>query len=243
MSELIKAEQLGGALISEEQYEQAKKHFELLKKFISEQLVEGEDYGHLVVVDKKTGQPRRISEKPMLFKSGAEKLLALLGLVPHWEIEEIEDWDKPFFLYKVRCALVSRSTGKVVAEGHGVANSRESRYQSDKVDQYSLPNTVKKVAKKRALVDAILQAGAGFFFVFGQESDEEELPLEMVRAFWATVRNLGFSDEEVRDILTREYGITSTKQIPRERFQEVLGRFAELSAKRQKKGDQGDQLL
>jgi hypothetical protein len=223
------------ALVSEEQYERAKKHFELMRRFISEQLTPGEDYGYMVVTDKRTGEKKVISDKPILFKSGAEKLLALLGLTPVWDIKEVEDWDKPFFLYKVKCTLVSRSSGKAVAEGHGIASSKEKKYQSDRVDPYDLPNTLLKMAKKRALVDAILQAGAGFFFVWEQEAEDEELPHELIKKFWATVRNLGFSEEEVRTVLEREYGITSTKQIPPARFQEILGRFAELSLERQPK--------
>ena len=227
------------ALVSDEQYERAKKHFELLKRFISEQLTPGEDYGYMVVTDKRTGEKKVISDKPILFKSGAEKLLALLGLAPVWDITEVEDWDKPFFLYKVTCTLVSRSTGRAVAVGHGIASSKEKKYQSDKVDPYDLPNTLLKMAKKRALVDAILQAGAGFFFVWEQEAEDEELPQELIKKFWATVRNLGFSEEDVRSILEKEYGITSTKQIPPARFQEILGRFAELSLEKQPKQKQG----
>ena len=223
------------ALVSEDQYERAKKHFELMKKFISEQLTQGEDYGYMVVTDKRTGEKRIISDKPILFKSGAEKLLALLQLTPVWDIKEVEDWDKPFFLYKVTCTLVSRSTGRAIAEGHGIASSKEKKYQSDKVDPYDLPNTLLKMAKKRALVDAILQAGAGFFFVWEQEAEDEELPYELIKKFWATVKNLGFSEEDVRSILEKEYGITSTKQIPPARFQEILGRFAELSLEKQPK--------
>ncbi len=217
------------ALVSEEQYEKAKKHFELLKRFISEQLVEGEDYGYIT---GKDGKP--LTDKPILFKSGAEKLLALLQLTPEFSITEIEDWEKGWFLYKATCRLMSKS-GRVVAEGHGVANSKEKRYRNH--DPYDLPNTLLKMAKKRALVDAVRQAGAGLFFGYSEEGEDEELEAKDIQRFWATVKgSLKFSDEEIHQVLKEEYGWTSVKQIPRTRLDEVIGRFAVISSERQRQG-------
>ncbi len=215
------------ALVSEEQYQQAKKHFELLRRFISEQLVEGEDYGYIY---GKDGKP--LTDKPLLFKSGAEKLLALLQLTPQFELVEHEDWEKGWFLYKATCRLISKS-GRIVAEGHGVAHSREKKYRSDKVDVYDLPNVLTKMAKKRALIDAIRQAGAGLFFGYSEEGEDEELDAKDLQRFWATVKgSLRFSDEEVHQVLKEEYGWTSVKQIPKARLDEVIGRFAVIAAER-----------
>ena len=225
MSELAKFEEI--ALVSEEQYIRAKEHFAFLRRFIAEQLVEGEDYGYIYGRD---GKP--LSEKPILFKSGAEKLLTLLQLTPNFDITEVEDWEKGWFLYKATCTLISKS-GRVVAQGHGVANSKERRYRN--YDPYDLPNTLIKMAKKRALADAIRQAGAGFFFGV-EEGEDEELSGADISRFWAVVKgSLEFTDEEIHKVLQERFGWSSVKQIPKTRLSEVIGVFATLAVERQSK--------
>lgn len=154
----------------------------VFQEFVKTQMVEGEDYG--VIPGTK---------KPTLYKPGAEKLGELYGLAPHIEVvERREDWDKGFFHYEVRCDLVSKRTGAVVAQGVGSCNSMESRYryrwvfeddlpqgvdrealQTKRIstkygwktqyrllneDIYSQVNTILKMAKKRANIDASLSA-------------------------------------------------------------------------------------
>lgn len=217
------------ALVSEEQYEKARRHFELLKRFISEQLVKGEDYGYIT---GKDGKP--LTDKPILFKSGAEKLLTLLQLTPSFELVEHENFEKGWFLYKATCRLISKS-GRIVAEGHGVANSKEKRYRNH--DPYDLPNTLMKMAKKRALIDAVRQAGAGLFFGYSEEGEDEELDTQDLQRFWATVKgSLKFTDQEIHQILEEEYGWTSVKQIPKSKLDEVIGKFAVIAAERPKQG-------
>jgi len=242
MSELARIEEHAiapvseSALVSEEQYQQAKKHFELLRRFISEQLVEGEDYSYI-----KDRQGRPLTDKPILFKSGAEKLLALLQLTPSFELVEHEDYEKGWFLYKATCRLISKG-GRIVAEGHGVANSKEKRYRNH--DPFDLPNTLLKMAKKRALIDAIRQAGAGLFFGYSEEGEDEELDSTDLSRFWATVKgSLGFSTEEVHSVLEQEYGWTSVKQIPKTRLDEVIGKFAVLASERQQPKQKQSKLM
>ncbi len=234
MSDIVKVEkEIQHHLVNQENYDRAKEHFELLKKFISEQLKAGEDYGYLIVKDKRTGEERKLSDKPVLFKSGAEKLLALLNLKAEWHITEAEDWEKPLFIYRVKCILKSRKTDTIVAEGHGIASSKEKKYQSDKVDPYDLPNTLLKIAKKRALIDAILQAGAGFFFIQGSEEDEV-ISEQQIKKLWATATNLKLTKEDVREVIT-EYGFESTREIPRSKYYEILGKLVEYATEKKAK--------
>ena len=157
-------------------------------------LVEGLDYGTI----PNTG------DRPTLFKPGAEKMIRLLDLADEYEIDKIEDWDRPLFAYNVRCRLRHIASGQHVAEGVGQANSMESKWryhwawpsdvpedqraglqtrqintrngQTTKYrvvndDIFSLVNTILKMAKKRALVDAALSVGR-LSGIFTQDLDE-----------------------------------------------------------------------
>jgi hypothetical protein len=163
---------------------QARAQLAQLQEFVRGVMVKGEDYGEIPGTDK-----------PTLLKPGAEKLNEIYGYAPSLEVtHRIEDWEGGFFHYEVRCRLVSKRTGNVIAEGVGSCNSREKRYADRWVfaseipadvdrstlktrefkkrdgsgtfnkylwaneDIYTLVNTILKMAKKRALVDATLSA-------------------------------------------------------------------------------------
>ena len=94
--------------------------------------------------------------KPTLLKSGAETLAAVFAFRTTAKvINRIENFDKQFVLYEV-CVTVFDRDGNTVAEGLGSCNSRERRYL--KSDFASNLNTILKMAKKRAFIDAILTA-------------------------------------------------------------------------------------
>jgi len=111
--------------------------------------------------------------KPTLLKPGAEKILMLLGLSSEYEIvEKVQDYDKGFFAYTVRCVLTKN--GQVITEGLGHCNSREKKYMSEKQDIYMLGNTCLKMAKKRAQVDATLTVAA-LSEIFTQDLEDIDL--------------------------------------------------------------------
>jgi hypothetical protein len=127
--------------------EEANRRVEMLKQFVREHMVEGEDYGVIPGA----------SPKPTLFKPGAEKLNAIFGLAPVVEVtERSEDWDAGFVAYEIKVTLINKRTGGVEAEGIGSCNSRERRYKNQ--DAANVANTLLKMAKKRALIDATLSA-------------------------------------------------------------------------------------
>jgi len=120
--------------------------------------------------------------KPTLLKPGAEKILMLMGLTSEYDvIEKVQDYDGGFFAFTVKCTL-SRGDIKVT-EGVGHANTRERRYTSGKQqDPYTLANTVLKMAKKRAQVDAVLTV-ASLSEIFTQDlEDYEEIPQQSPRS-------------------------------------------------------------
>lgn len=70
------------------------------------------------------------TKKPSLFQPGAELLLRMFNLGFRYEVEkETEDWDTPFFRYRIKAQAIDLATGEPVGEGSGEANSKESRYQ------------------------------------------------------------------------------------------------------------------
>jgi hypothetical protein len=152
---------------------------------IQNTLQEGKDYGKIPGA----------GDKPSLFKPGAEKVLTVFGISPQYEFEtKIEDYTgKGFFMYTIRCNLYRQTPDgelRVIGQGVGSANSRESKYYGkwytekklpegvdkntcksrerdgnygkyteyyvEADDGLSLANTILKMAKKRAMVDATL---------------------------------------------------------------------------------------
>lgn len=126
--------------------EEAKTFNDEMNRFIENVLVAGTDYGVIPHCNK-----------PTLLKSGAEKILIYLGLIARTEIvNRVEDYNVGFFSYECKVFLIDYN-GVVKGEGIGITNTREGRYA--KSSGYAVQNTVLKMAKKRALVDAALNVG------------------------------------------------------------------------------------
>jgi len=145
--------------------EEANRRVRMLQQYVREHMHEGEDYG---VIPGST--------KPTLFKPGAEKLNAIFGLAPTMEVtNRLEDWDHGFVSYEVKVTLINKRTGNVEAEGVGACNSAEKRYRTQ--DAANIANTILKISKKRALIDATLSAtrASGLF-----TQDLEDLDLEQM---------------------------------------------------------------
>lgn len=130
------------------------------QQLVQNQLKQNHDYGVI------PGTP-----KPTLLKPGAEKILMLTGLRSEFEIvDSTRDFEKGFFQYQVRCKLYRGDT--LITEGLGAANTKERKYL--KQDPYTIDNTVLKMAKKRALIDATLLV-ASLSEVFTQDIEDMDL--------------------------------------------------------------------
>ena len=98
------------------------------------------------------------TNKPTLLKPGAEKIMRLAKVACEYEIiDQITDLDKPFFSYTFKCKVLLGPGGPVIDEGVGECNSLEGKYANN--NAFSVRNTILKMAKKRALVDAALAIG------------------------------------------------------------------------------------
>lgn len=130
------------------------------QQLVQKQLRQNHDFGVI------PGTP-----KPTLLKPGAEKILMLLGLRSEFDIADAtRDFDKAFFQYQVKCTLYKGDM--LITQGLGAANNRESRYK--KQDPYTVDNTVLKMAKKRALIDATLLV-ASLSDIFNQDLDDIDI--------------------------------------------------------------------
>lgn len=148
--ENVNLQQIQGTLTKIAQFQQ----------LVQNQLKQNHDYGII------PGTP-----KPTLLKPGAEKILMLMGLRSEFEIvDSTRDFEKGFFQYQVRCKLYRGDT--LITEGLGAANTKERKYL--KQDPYTIDNTVLKIAKKRALIDAVLLV-ASLSEVFTQDIEDMDL--------------------------------------------------------------------
>jgi hypothetical protein len=157
------------------------------------------------------------TSKPTLLKPGAEKICMMMGLSPEYEIiSETEDFKNDFFSYTFKCRLLKN--GNVVSEGVGSCNSKESKYRYKWVDENNLPfgidkdslessdrynkiqykvenpdicslaNTILKMAKKRALVDATLQV-ASLSEIFTQDVEDMQEYMRQEQTQTMTVKD------------------------------------------------------
>lgn len=125
---------------------EANERMRLLQEFVKEVMIPGVDFGIIPGCSK-----------PSLYKTGAEKLSDIYGFSKHVEVvNRIEDWEMARFAYEIKVTLTNKRTGLVEAEGLGSCNSQEKKYREQ--DAFSITNTILKMAKKRALVDAVLSA-------------------------------------------------------------------------------------
>lgn len=124
-----------------------------IKNLMGEIMKQGEHYGTIP----------NCGSKQVLFKAGAEKLCFVFLFVPSFAVVR-RDLDNGHREYEVLCTLTHRPSGAMVAQGIGLCSTMEKKYRykyskenPDIADTY---NTVLKMAKKRAHVDATITACA-----------------------------------------------------------------------------------
>ncbi|MBC8551762.1 MAG: hypothetical protein ISR95_03500 [Candidatus Marinimicrobia bacterium] len=130
-----------------------------LIEWIRDSLVEGRDYGSVMIKGKKS--------KPSLLKPGAEKICGMLGLIPTFpnlsRFEESALAGKTINAIILKCELTNQN-GTVVGEGVGARFVE----QQDKGDL----NKALKMAVKSAMIDAVLRC-AGLSEIFTQDLEEK----------------------------------------------------------------------
>jgi hypothetical protein len=193
----------------------AAERYQMLMDYVTGQMVPGIDYGIMPGVTK-----------PTLLKPGAEKLCDVFGFSKRFEISNrLEDWEEGIFAYEVKAILINKANQLVEAEGLGSCNCRERKYL--KQNAYNIANTLLKMAKKRALVDAVLTAtrSSGIFTqdmedmaaLGGGTSVQHKavcpskgsLPAKLAEVFsLANAKNL--PSHEAKKLLAERYGVQSS---------------------------------
>lgn len=113
--------------------------------------------------------------KPCLYKSGAERIVLALGIDTQYTVESaIEEWqgDAPFFFYRVKCSCYKKIGDEVyhITDGMGSANSNER--QCGRASKWDVANARLKIARKRAMTDAVLTFGLSNAFAQDIENDD-----------------------------------------------------------------------
>ncbi|WP_069649663.1 hypothetical protein [Caloranaerobacter ferrireducens] len=183
------------------------------------------------------------SRKPTLLKPGAEKILMLMGLTSEYELlEKVQDYENGFFAFTVRCRLLKGD--QLITEGLGHCNSREKKYQSDKVDPYTIANTCLKMAKKRAQIDATLTV-ASLSEVFTQDLEDMDLNGDAVGTQRTTFDDertiskaqakrlfaLSNGDAELCKRIILKYGYTKSEDIKRIDYDKIAKEIEEEAKK------------
>ena len=151
--------------VSIEQIQKAMNKILQFQKAIQSTMVQNRDYGVIPG-----------TSKPTLLKPGAEKLISLMGFRSEFEIvDSTRDFVEGFFQYQVKSKLYRGDI--LITEGLGACNTKEKKYI--KQDPFTYDNTVLKMAKKRALIDAALLVGS-LSDIFTQDIEDMDLQGEQV---------------------------------------------------------------
>lgn len=160
------------------------------QKTVQKTLKERHDYGVIPGVSK-----------PTLFKPGGEKICMMMGLTPEYEtMSRTVDFEKGFFNYEIKCRILKGQTkvseglgscnSKEVKYRYIWAKENEippgtdkdslitktssygkTLYKVENKEIFSLANTILKMAKKRAFIDAVLQV-ASMSEIFTQDMED-----------------------------------------------------------------------
>lgn len=181
---------------------EAKARIELLQEFVKEMMVEGLDFGFIP----------GCGAKPSLLKPGAEKLCDIFGLAKYIKVtNRLEDWEKGLFSYEVKAVLINKRTGLIEAEGIGSCNSKENKYKLQ--DPYSIVNTILKMAKKRALVDATLSVTRSSG-LFTQDVEDIEIVKDSPKSTTHFVSNNTPTKMATEKQLNKMYFMTKQMNMP-----------------------------
>lgn len=147
----------------------------------------------------------------------------------------LEDWCGGVFHYEVKVILICKRSGLIEAEGLGCCNSKEVAYKE--LSGQDIVNTIMKMAKKRALIDAVLSATRSSD-LFTQDVEEMEWlwnktpkgsvmqPISATRKqlsfIFSIVEQKQISVDIVKKIMLQRYNANESKQLTRQQASDFI---------------------
>lgn len=201
-------------------------------------------------------------DKPFLLKPGAEKICWAYNCYPEYNIldseiahEKVitytgrdgsEHQSVGLYRYVVECRLIHRPSGRAVGHAIGSASTLENRYINRPRE---LENTVLKMAQKRALVAAVLNAFQ-LSDRFTQDEEhggevhaqeppkKEEKPAQsgdavseqQLKFIKILVQKLKMEESEYRTMLNERYGVTKASELNRQQASDLITLLNERAA-------------
>lgn len=185
------------------------------------------------------------TQKPSLFKSGADKIRVAYGFFErHSLVESLcgYDPDKGYVRYVDKCDLVKLNPNNgqeyVFASYYGSANDMEKR-NGRAAGSANVDNSTLKMAEKRAMVGAVLSVSSlsSLFTMDMEDTKLEKAYRGIVKAkpdglvdkkyidkFWYEADKYGSKDESKAKLL--RLGYSSSKEIKKRDFGDILDCFA-----------------
>lgn len=154
------------------------------------------------------------TKKPTLYQPGSQILAMTFMLRPGFEILRARQ-EPDFVGYHLCCNLIHIPTGNLVGQGLGACNSQEKRYRGR--DAYDLDNTIFKMACKRAMTAAVINATASSD-MFTQDLEENNdgangITLEQKLAIKGKLKRLSWQEAQLVKKLKNAYEIDSIEDL------------------------------
>ena len=182
------------------------------------------------------------TQRPSLFKSGAEAIAMGYGLLQHYEmVSSIENWDGdiPFFMYTVKCSLCKVVNGQeyVFSSAYGSANTKEKR--NGRNDAFNSANSTLKMAMKRSLTSAaIAVSGLSSAFTMDVEDDkfnrevenmtfdttdpESKITKGQAKRLFAIAKTYSMGNVELKAWLKEKFDLDSTNDITQKQYDSIV---------------------
>lgn len=199
---------------------ESKERIEQLKEFVHEVMIKGVDYG---LVDGFS--------KPTLLKPGAEKLCDVFGFSKTVEVvNRIEHWETGIFAYEVKMTLTRKENSVFEAEGLGSCNSKEASFHDQ--DPFTIVNTILKMAKKRALIDAVLSAtrASGLFTQdiedfpnkVGNKRSNDKVSKQQLQTIFQIISEVKIHHETAKEMMRSTYHVEHSTQLTKKQASDFI---------------------
>jgi hypothetical protein len=199
---------------------ESKDRIEQLKEFVQEVMVKGVDYGLVAGFSK-----------PTLLKPGAEQLCDVFGFSKAVAVvNRIEHWETGIFAYEVKMTLTRKENGVIEAEGLGSCNSKEASFHGQ--NPFTIVNTVLKMAKKRALIDAVLSAtrASGLFTQDIEDfpkkgvtkRSDDKVSKRQLQTIFQIVSEVNIHHETAKEMMRSAYHVDHSTQLTKKQASDFI---------------------